>query len=128
MPDLNLTSLGSSQNSNAAVGAPSSAGSAQSTGTKIIPENSSITSQKNPPSQPDVHPKAVDETLLKINRAFKERAAMQKAKELGLSYVNISVLPINPDLLKIIAPDKAKSALTMPFFRLGKRLRLAVVD
>jgi type IV pilus assembly protein PilB len=72
--------------------------------------------------------KTVDDTLSKINRAFKERAAVQKAKELGLSYINITMTPINPDLLRLIPPDIARKALIMPFFRLGKKLRVAVAD
>lgn len=73
-------------------------------------------------------PQTVDETLGKINRGFKERATIQRAKELGLSYINISVTPINPDLLKIIPPETVKQALVMPFFRIGKKLRLAVAE
>jgi type IV pilus assembly protein PilB len=72
--------------------------------------------------------KSVDETLTKINRAFKERAAVQKAKETGLSYINVALTPINPDLLRLIPPDVAKTALIIPFFRLGKKLRVAVAD
>ncbi len=70
----------------------------------------------------------VDETLSKINRAFKERAAVQKAKEHGISYINIAATPINPDLLRLIPQDIARKALILPFFRLGKKLRVAVAD
>lgn len=71
---------------------------------------------------------AVDNTMTKINRAFKERAAIQKAKELGLSYADIATMPINPDLLRLIPPEIAKAALIMPFFKTGKKLRVAVAD
>jgi type IV pilus assembly protein PilB len=70
----------------------------------------------------------VDETLTKVNRAFKERAAAQKAKELGISYINFSAMPINPDLLRLIPPEVAKAGMIMPFFKLGKKLRIAVAD
>jgi type II secretory ATPase GspE/PulE/Tfp pilus assembly ATPase PilB-like protein len=73
-------------------------------------------------------PKLVDETLNKINRAFKERAAAQKAKQMGYAYINIALTPINPDLLRLIPPEIAKKALLLPFFRLGKKLRVAVAD
>ena len=73
-------------------------------------------------------PQTVDETLSKINRAFKERAAVQKAKELGLAYINITATPINPDLLRLIPPEIARKALVLPFFRLGKKLRIAIAD
>ncbi len=66
--------------------------------------------------------------LLKINREFKEKEAARLAKELGMAYINISVTPINPDLLKLIPPEVAKPALILPFFKLGKKLRVAVAD
>ncbi|MFC1749353.1 GspE/PulE family protein, partial [Pseudomonadota bacterium] len=35
---------------------------------------------------------------------------------------------INPDLLKLITPKTAKKALILPFFKIGKKIRLAVAD
>ncbi|MCC7197145.1 Flp pilus assembly complex ATPase component TadA [Candidatus Peregrinibacteria bacterium] len=90
--------------------------------------SATLTVEKATPKTDNSQPQNVDETLTKINRAFKERAAVQKAKELGISYINISVTPINPDLLRLIPPEIAKKALVLPFFRLGKKLRIAVAD
>ncbi|MBD3156329.1 type II secretion system protein GspE, partial [Candidatus Peregrinibacteria bacterium] len=59
---------------------------------------------------------------------YLEQATLKKAKDLGLSYINIAKTPINPDLLKILKPTTARKAMMMPFFRIGKRLRVAVVD
>ena len=70
----------------------------------------------------------VDQTLGKINRDFKERATAQKAKELGISYVNVGVTPINPDLLHLIPKEIAAAAMIVPFFRIGKKLRVAAAD
>ncbi|MBA4336483.1 type II secretion system protein GspE [bacterium] len=72
--------------------------------------------------------KTMSQGLESIDRDYLEQATLEKAKELGLSYINIAKAPINPDLLKILKPDTAKNALMMPFFRIGKRLRIAVVD
>lgn len=69
-----------------------------------------------------------DERLEKINREFKEKEAARRARELGMAYINIALTPINPDLLKLIPPEIAKNALVLPFFRLGKKLRVAVAD
>lgn len=66
--------------------------------------------------------------MSQVNREFKERAIMEHAKELGLSYVNIEKTPINPDLLYILPPETAKKAIVMPFFRVGQKLRIAVAD
>jgi len=65
-----------------------------------------------------------DENLTKINRESKEKQFQENAKNLGMSYVNISTTPINPDLLRLIPPEKARSGLILPFFRLGKKLRV----
>ena len=74
------------------------------------------------------NPQTVDQTLGNINRSFKEKATMQRAGELGIPYINIGVTPINPDLLRMIPPETAKKALIMPFFKVGKKVRVAVVD
>lgn len=72
--------------------------------------------------------KKFNKNLVKINRQAKEKSTQEKARELGLSYIDIAATPINPDLLKLIPPEEAKSALLMPFFRLGKKLRITVAD
>ncbi len=70
----------------------------------------------------------VDQTLGNINRVFKEKATVKRAKELGMSYINIGVTPINPDILHLVPPEVAKSALIMPFFKAGAKVRIAIVD
>lgn len=83
----------------------------------------------NTPAAPTPEPqKDVDKTLGKINRGFKERAVIARAKDLGMEYINISLMPINPDLLRLVAPEVARTALIMPFFRVGKRVRVVVAD
>ena len=72
--------------------------------------------------------KTMTQGLKSIDRDYIEQATLKKAKELGLSYINIAKTPINPDLLKILKPTTAKKAMMMPFFRIGKRLRVAIVD
>ncbi len=67
---------------------------------------------------------AVDE----INRQFEEKAAIERAQELSLPYVYISQTPVNVDLLKLVDSEDAHSALALPFFKVGKKIRLAVAD
>lgn len=95
---------------------------AQDAGTPAV-----MTKEKSAVEQ-DKAPQSVDQTLEKINRGFKERATIEKAKQLNMQYINISVTPINPDLLKLLTPEIARSALIMPFFKIGKKVRIAVVD
>lgn len=92
-----------------------------------ITAQSVMSTAKSAPSQTGPT-QSVDQTLEKINRGFKERACIEKAKQLNLQYINVSVTPINPDILKILPPGTVKASLVMPFFRIGKRLRLAVAD
>jgi len=66
--------------------------------------------------------------LKAIDRDFIEQATLNKARKLGVSYINVSKTPINPDLLKLLEPEIAQKAMIMPFFSVGKRLRVAVAD
>lgn len=66
------------------------------------------------------------EQLAKINKLAKEKAVQEKANSMGMNYIDIAVTPINPDLLKILTPEVAKTNLILPFYRLGKKLRVTV--
>lgn len=68
----------------------------------------------------------IESGLVKINRQAKEKATQEKAASMGMNYVDIAITPINPDLLKLIAPEVAKNNLIIPFYRLGKKLRVTV--
>lgn len=69
-----------------------------------------------------------DQALIHINRDLQERATQQRAKDFNLPYVDVAGFPINPDILHILSEEAAKSALLMPFFKSGKKLRVAIVD
>lgn len=66
--------------------------------------------------------------LEKIHRNEEEEAAKEKAKKLGLQYIDIGRAPINIDLLRIIEKEDAVRGLILPFFRVGKKLRVAVFE
>lgn len=72
--------------------------------------------------------KPLEQKLQEVNRAFEEKEAIKLAQELGLAYVDLMKLPINIDLLSIVSEDDCRQASAMPFFRTGKKLRLAVTD
>ncbi len=72
--------------------------------------------------------KPLEQKLQEVNRAFEEKEAIKLANETGLSYVDLTKLPINIDLLTIVSEEECRTALAMPFFRTGKKLRLAVID
>ncbi len=66
------------------------------------------------------------ENLAQINREQKEKATLEKAQQMGMNYIDIASTPINPDLLKLITPEVAKNNLIIPFYRVGKKLRVTV--
>ncbi len=64
--------------------------------------------------------------LNKINRELEEKAIMRKAVELNMPYVNIAKTPLNPDLLKHISLADAQKGRIIPFFKVAKKIRVAV--
>lgn len=70
----------------------------------------------------------VSQALGWINRSIHEKDVMKRAAEIGMPYIDVAHQPINPDLLTLITKDEAVKAGTMPFMRIGKHLRVAVVN
>ncbi len=65
--------------------------------------------------------------LSSINREFEERSVSQRAQQMGMNYIDIAKIHINPDHLKTITGKEAFEALVVPFFKVGKKVRLAIV-
>ncbi|MCF7905846.1 GspE/PulE family protein [Candidatus Gracilibacteria bacterium] len=63
-----------------------------------------------------------------INREFEEREVEKRARSLGIGYVNLSRFPPNPDALKIIPEEDARTALLFPLEKNGKELSIALAD
>ncbi|MEK7126690.1 MAG: hypothetical protein AAB848_01145, partial [Patescibacteria group bacterium] len=63
-----------------------------------------------------------------VNREFQEKSTVRLAGELNLPYINIGGTPLNPDFLKLIDLETAQNSRVIPFFRTGKKVRLAVQD
>jgi len=82
----------------------------------------------NQPKGSVVPDQKISGEIEKIDRDYEETAILEKAKSLGLSYIDLSKVKINTDLLKLLTPEIAKKAMIMPFFRIGKRLRVAIAD
>lgn len=62
-----------------------------------------------------------------INRDFEERATAERAQKMGMNYVDIAKVNINPDHLKVVSVQDANQSLLIPFFKVGKKLRIAIV-
>ena len=66
--------------------------------------------------------------ISEINQEFKEKEVQQKARELGIPYIDIAMIAINDDLLRLIPKTKSLEGELIPFFKVGKKLRIAVVN
>lgn len=87
-----------------------------------------LTQEQSQVQDPNV--KTLGDASSQINLDFKERSIEDKAKSSGgkYGYIDIALTPINPDLFHLVDADQAEQALTIPFFRLGKKLRVATAD
>lgn len=65
--------------------------------------------------------------MTSINREFEERETMERAQKMGMSYIDIASVHVNPDHLKVLTQEEAEKSLVVPFFKIGKKLRLAIV-
>ena len=63
-----------------------------------------------------------------VKQQFKERTIQARAKELDMPYVNLALMPVNPDLVRVVSKDEAEKAGLALFFQSGKKLRVAVID
>jgi type IV pilus assembly protein PilB len=63
-----------------------------------------------------------------INQNDKEHAIQKKAKELGVSYVNLVGIPVNPDMATLLTYEESQEANAVIFFKSGKRLKIAMLD
>jgi len=65
--------------------------------------------------------------LTSINRDFEERTVAERAQKMGMTYIDIANVRINTDHLKVITGEEAHQSLVLPFFKVGKKVRLAIV-
>lgn len=72
--------------------------------------------------------KARTQALTTINRDLEEKVVQEKAVQLKMPYIDVGAFPINPDVLHVVSPQEAKLAGLMPFYKSGKRIRIAVSD
>lgn len=66
------------------------------------------------------------ESVNLINRELQEKSVLAYAKSLNLPYIDIAKAPLNPDFLKILDISFAKSGRVVPFFKVAKKVKVAV--
>ncbi len=72
--------------------------------------------------------KNIGEELGRLRKEAEERDALRRAKQENLPYINLSSVPVNLDVLKIISEDKARSAKAAAIDSKHKEIALAVYD
>lgn len=77
---------------------------------------------------PRTHQEETDKALDTINRGLEEKQIIEVAKQRGMSYVDVESLNLNPDLCDIISEKDANEGVMIPFFKAGKKVRVAVAD
>jgi len=74
------------------------------------------------------HGKHMDQAIDQINLELKEKAVSETAATLGYPYINITHTPINPDMFNLLEDEVMSTHLVLPFFKTGKKVRVAVAD
>ncbi len=86
-----------------------------------------VTSQIKTDSHVQMAASTGESPLTSINRDFEERAAQERAQQMGMNYIDIEKIHINPDHLKVLDAAEARKGFVIPFFKVGKKIRLALV-
>ncbi|MCT4592063.1 MAG: ATPase, T2SS/T4P/T4SS family, partial [Candidatus Gracilibacteria bacterium] len=71
---------------------------------------------------------SIGSVLSGLNDEFKEQEVAEKAKELGLGYINLTKISINMDFLSLVTKQESKSASLIPYFGVGRKIRLAITN
>jgi type IV pilus assembly protein PilB len=92
-----------------------------------------ILKQKNSHRREDFRDKlnsnsSLDTNLSTIRKAEEEEATQRLANKLGMAYINLQFIPINPDALKILTKEQSQKAKMIIFHRSGTSLKIAIKD
>ena len=71
---------------------------------------------------------AIELNLATLRKKEEEIATEQLADSLGMAYLNLQFIPINPDALKILTKEQAQKAEMIIFQRSGVNLKIAIKD
>jgi type IV pilus assembly protein PilB len=71
---------------------------------------------------------AAQKGIANINQEMKEKDVQERAKRLGMPYVNLLRFAVNSDLADFIPEEQSRAAKAAAFFKSGKKVRLAVVN
>ncbi len=81
------------------------------------------------PKKAEIRPEmTIDEHLSDINRKFGEEKVESSAAKQKLPYVDIYLTALNADLIQRLDLSECETAQALPFFLVGKKMRVAVAD
>lgn len=63
-----------------------------------------------------------------INQEFQEKEIQKRAQGLQMPYIDLVYTPLNPDFLKLLDFDTAVKNRMVTFYRIGKKIKVAVED
>jgi len=72
--------------------------------------------------------KDLTNTLSDMKVRAEELAVEKRAEEIGIPYLNLKFIPINPEALKLITIEQAKATNMLIFQRGGMNLKIALLD
>jgi type IV pilus assembly protein PilB len=72
--------------------------------------------------------KIQEETLKRLYHKSEEEKATAMAKKYGLSYIDLSIVPIGAETVNLIPEEDAKKANVAVVYKVGKKFQIAVVD
>lgn len=71
---------------------------------------------------------SINTNLSTIRKKEEELAVQKRADSLGVPYINLKFIPINPDALRILTKEQAQKARMTIFQRSGIHLKIAIED
>ncbi len=71
---------------------------------------------------------SINTNLSTIRKKEEELAVQKRADSLGIPYLNLKFIPINPDALRILTKEQAQKARMIIFQRAGIHLKVAIED
>lgn len=80
------------------------------------------------PSNEAEYNQALAARLYSLGTQQQERLARRRAEELKLPYINLSMWPVDPDVLEKIPKQIAEKAEAVLFYKQGKDIRVGVVN
>ena len=72
--------------------------------------------------------KKISRTIYQLRHQSEEELAAGRAKKEGLSYVDLNLMPVSGEVVRLIPEEKAKEHRLAAFFKTGRTLRVALYD